>query len=70
MLRALLTVFFVVMSWGSRRLLVLAGFTARYFIAGSFVWNIWRRVTKEQTKLFSASLTELTGDGIRLSPPP
>lgn len=66
----LLTVFFVVLFWDDHRLLVLAGFTVLYFVAGLLVWNELRRVTREKSKLFSASLAELADDRDRLAPPP
>lgn len=66
----LLTVFFVVLFWDEHRLLVLAGFTALYFIAGLLVWSALRRVSREKSKLFSASLAELADDRDRLAPPP
>ena len=66
----LLTVFFVVLFWDEHRLLVLAGFTALYFVAGLLVWSALRRVSREKSKLFSASLAELADDRDRLAPPP
>jgi len=58
----LLTICIVVVFWDSHRLLVLAGFTALYFIAGLITWNALRRLSKGKSKLFSASLAELADD--------
>lgn len=66
----MLTVFFVVLFWDSNRLLVLGGFTALYFVAGLLVWNTLRRMAREKSKLFSASLAELADDRDRLAPLP
>lgn len=64
----LLTAFIVVLFWDSHRLLVLGGFTALFFVAGLLVLNELRRVAKEKSKLFSASLAELADDRDRLAP--
>src|ERR1035437_2501954 len=66
----LLTVFVVVVFWDSQRLLVLGVFAALYFVAGLLVWNALRRVAREKSKLFSASLAELADDRDRLAPRP
>ena len=66
----MLTVFFVVLFWDSNRLLVLGGFTALYFVAGLLVWNELRRMAREKSRLFSASLAELADDRDRLAPLP
>jgi uncharacterized membrane protein YqjE len=64
----LLTAFIVVLFWDSHRLLVLGGFTALFFVAGLLVLNELRRLAKEKSKLFSASLAELADDRDRLAP--
>lgn len=66
----LLTAFFVVLFWDSQRLLVLGGFAALYFVAGLLVLNALRRVAREKSKLFSASLAELADDRDQLAPRP
>jgi len=64
----LLTVFIVVLFWDSYCLLVLGGLAALFFVAGLLVWNALRRVARERSKLFSASLAELVNDRDRLAP--
>jgi uncharacterized membrane protein YqjE len=64
----LLTAFIVVLFWDSHRLLVLGGFTALFFVAGLLVLNELRRLAREKSKLFSASLAELADDRDRLAP--
>jgi uncharacterized membrane protein YqjE len=66
----LLTAFFVVLFWDSHRLLVLGGFAALFFVAGLLAWNALRRVAREKSKLFSASLAELADDRVQLAPRP
>lgn len=66
----LLTVFVVVVFWDSYRLLVLGGFVVLYLVAGLLVLNALRRVARERSKLFSASLAELAEDSDWLAPPP
>lgn len=66
----LLTAFIVVLFWDSQRLLVLGGFAALYFVAGLLAWNALRRVAREKSKLFSASLAELADDRDQLAPRP
>lgn len=66
----MLTVFFVVLFWDSNRMLVLGGFAALYFVAGLLVWNALRRMAREKSKLFSASLAELADDRDLLAPLP
>lgn len=66
----LLTAFIVVLFWDSYRLLVLGGFAALFFVAGLLVLNELRRVAREKSKLFSASLAELADDRDRLDPQP
>jgi uncharacterized membrane protein YqjE len=66
----LLTAFFVVLFWDSYRLLVLGVFAALYFVAGLLAWTALRRVAREKSKLFSASLAELADDRDRLAPRP
>jgi len=64
----LMTVFIVAVFWDSYRLPVLGGFVMLYFVAGLLVWNALRRVSREKTRLFSASLSELDDDRDRLDP--
>lgn len=66
----LLTVFIVVVFWDDHRLLVLAGFAVLYCVAGVLAWNELRRVAREKSKLFSASLAELADDRDQIAPPP
>ena len=66
----LLTAFVVVMFWDSYRLLVLAGFTVMYLVAGLLAWSAMRRLARQKTKLFSASLAELVDDCDQLAPRP
>lgn len=66
----LLTAFIVVLFWDSYRLLVLGGFAALFFVAGLLVLNELRRVAREKSKLFSASLAELADDRDQLAPRP
>ncbi len=66
----LLTAFVVVVFWDSYRLLVLAGFTVMYLVAGLLAWSAMRRVARQKTKLFSASLAELVDDCDQLAPRP
>jgi uncharacterized membrane protein YqjE len=63
----LLTVLVLVLFWDSHRLLALAGFAALYFATGLLVWNALCRLARERSKLFSASLAELTDDRVRLA---
>ncbi|MHB1236732.1 MAG: phage holin family protein [Gallionella sp.] len=66
----LLTAFVVAVFWDSYRLLVLAGFTGIYFVAGLLAWYALRRVANEKSKLFSASMAELANDRDQLDPRP
>jgi uncharacterized membrane protein YqjE len=66
----LLTIFIVVLLWDSYRLPVLAGFIGLYFVAGLLAWNALRRVAREKSKLFSASLAALADDRDQLVPRP
>jgi len=66
----LLTIFIVAVFWDSYRLLVLGGFVMLYFVAGLLLWNALRRVSREKSRLFSASLAELDEDRDRLVPRP
>lgn len=66
----MLTVFFVVLFWDGYRMLVLGGFAALYFVAGLLVWNALRRMAREKSRLFSASLAELADDRDLLAPRP
>jgi uncharacterized membrane protein YqjE len=63
----LLTVFVVVVFWDSQRLPVLGSLAGLFFIAGLLVWNALRRLTSKRTKLFSASLAELSDDRDQLA---
>ena len=58
----LLTVLIIVIFWDSQRLLVLACLTGVFFIAGLIAWNISRRLLQKKSRLFSASLAELSND--------
>lgn len=66
----LLTVFIVVVFWDSHCLLVLGSLSALFFVAGLLLWNVLRRVAREKSKLFSASLAALASDRDRLAPLP
>src|SRR5450759_4787028 len=66
----LLTIFIVVLLWDSYRLPVLASFIGLYFVAGLLAWNALRRVAREKSKLFSASLAAFAGDRDQLVPRP
>jgi uncharacterized membrane protein YqjE len=65
----LMTVFIVVLFWDSYRLQALAGLTLLFLVAGLLVLNALRRAAGERSKLFSASLAELSDDIDRLTPP-
>jgi len=65
----LLTIFIVVLLWDSYRLPVLGSFMALYFVAGLLAWNALRRVAREKSKLFSASLAALADDRDQLALP-
>lgn len=62
----LLTVFVVAVFWDSQRLLVLGLLGALYFTFGLLALNAMRRIARERSRLFSASLTELEDDRDRL----
>ncbi len=64
----LLTVFVVVVFWDSQRLLVLGSLATLFFIAGLLVWNASRNLIRKKSKLFSASLAELSSDRDQLAP--
>lgn len=64
----LLTVLIVVVFWDSQRLLVLGGLAGLFFIAGLLVWYLSRSLLRKESKLFSASLAELSSDRIQLQP--
>jgi len=66
----LLTAFVVVVFWDSYRLLVLGSLAILFFIIGLLVSNALRRVAREKSKLFSASLAALADDRDRLAPRP
>jgi uncharacterized membrane protein YqjE len=63
----LLTIFIVVLLWDSYRLPVLGGFIDLYLVAGLLAWNALRRVAREKSKLFSASLAALSDDRDQLA---
>jgi uncharacterized membrane protein YqjE len=64
----LLTTFFVMFFWDSYRLQVLGSFSGLYFVAGILALNALRRLAREKSKLFSASLAALTDDRDQLAP--
>jgi uncharacterized membrane protein YqjE len=64
----LLTIFIVVLLWDSYRLPMLGSFTGLYFVAGLVAWDALRRVAREKSKLFSASLAALADDRDQLAP--
>jgi uncharacterized membrane protein YqjE len=64
----LLTVFIVVVFWDSQRLLVLGSLAGFFFIAGLLVWNVARNQVRKKSRLFSASLAELSSDRDQLTP--
>lgn len=66
----LLTAFVVVLFGADQRLLVLGFFTALYFLAGLLAWSGFRRLHRERSRLFSASLAELESDRERLDEQP
>jgi uncharacterized membrane protein YqjE len=66
----LLTIFIVVLLWDNYRLPVLGSFIGLYFACGVLAWNALRRVTREKSKLFSASLAALADDRDQLAPRP
>lgn len=66
----LLLSFIVALFWDTHRLQVLGGLTAFFLVAGLLVVYALRRVVREKSKLFSASLAELSEDRGRLAPPP
>lgn len=66
----LLTIFIVVLLWDSYRLPALASFIGLYFVAGLLAWSALRRVAREKSKLFSASLAALADDRDQLAPRP
>ncbi len=63
------TLLLVVLFWDNNRLLVLGILAVVFFVAAALAWNIARIVAKTRTRLFSASLAELTKDRDRLTPP-
>ena len=64
----LITVLIVVLFWDSQRLLVLGGLAGLYFIAGLLVWNTSSNLIRKKSRLFSASLAELSSDRDQLTP--
>ncbi len=65
----LLVVFIVALFWDTYRLQAVGGLTAFFFAAGLLVCYALRRVVREKSRLFSASLAELSKDRDRLAPP-
>lgn len=63
----LLTIFIVVLLWDSYRLPVLGSFIVLYLAAGLLAWNALRRVAREKSKLFSASLSAFSDDRDRMA---
>jgi len=58
----LLTVFIVVLFWDDHRLAVLGVLSVIFFSLGAFVVVVLRSKAQEKSKLFSASLAELSKD--------
>ena len=59
---------FIVMLFWDNHVAVMGGLTALCFIIAILVWNALGRLAKEKSKLFSASLAELSKDRERLAP--
>lgn len=66
----LVTVFIVVVFWDNYRFLVLGALAGLFFFIGLMVWNVFRRLAREKTRLFGVSLAELSLDRDQLKPPP
>jgi uncharacterized membrane protein YqjE len=66
----LLTTLIVVLLWDSYRVPVLGSFIVLYFVAGVLAWSASRSVTREKSKLFSASLAALAEDRDQLGSRP
>lgn len=64
-----LTVFFIVLFWDTHRLLVTGLLAVIYLAAGASVAYVLRREAANGSRLFSASLKELTKDHERLNSP-
>lgn len=64
----LLTVFIVVVFWDSQRLPVLGILAGLFLISGLMVWNAARNLIRKKSRLFSASLAELSRDRDQLVP--
>lgn len=62
-----LGIFLTVLFWDSNRLLVLAFFTAAFLIGGGFALYKARAHALAETRLFAASLAELTRDRAALT---
>ena len=58
---------FIVMLFWDNHLVVMGSLTALCFIIAFVIWNTLRRLGKEKSKLFSASLAELSKDRDRLA---
>ena len=58
----LLTAFIVVLFWDDHRLAVLAGLSGLFFVLGALLVVMTRRISRDKSRLFSASLAELSKD--------
>lgn len=65
----LLLAFIVAVSGESYRVPVLGGLAAFFLAAGLWASYVVRRLAREKSRLFSASLAELSKDRDRLAPP-
>lgn len=63
----LLTVFIVVLFWDDHRLVVLGALSTVFFALGTLAAMLLRGMAQKRSKLFSASLAELSKDRKRLS---
>ncbi len=64
----LLTVFIVVLYWDDHRFAVLGGLCMLFFALGALMMMLWRNMARSRSKLFSASLAELSRDREQLEP--
>ena len=64
----LLTVFIVVLYWDDHRFAVLGGLCMLFFALGALMMMLWRNMARSKSKLFSASLAELSRDREQLEP--
>lgn len=58
----LLALFLVVLFWDEHRIAVLAALTAAFFVSGGVLVMLLQSKWRQGSKLFSASLAELTKD--------